>query len=98
MEVKRATEELRSLFQNLPVGFPEGADSVEGNYEHLLLIPLEYEADRRVFGELRALEIMEFWSTDHYTRLYRIVLDKEHRATLESILKKHHLFPTRDQP
>jgi hypothetical protein len=90
-DADEAVQELKKLFPTLPVGYPEGSNDEPGNYTHLLVIPLEYRADRLLLGELRAREVMEFWATDHYTRLYKIVL--ENGPQIGSILRKHNLVP-----
>src|ERR1051325_322669 len=42
-----AIKELRVMFPKVPVGFPEGADDEASTYLHLIVIYLEYSADRR---------------------------------------------------
>jgi hypothetical protein len=88
-----AVIELKKLYPDTPVGFPEGSNTEEGNYEHLLVIDLEWKADRELFGELTARQIMEFWAGDHYTWIYRTVLD--HRRKIDHILDAHNLVPSK---
>jgi|SRR5262245_37609293 len=45
-----AMKELRVVFPKIPVGFPEGSNDEAGNYEHLLVVYLEYQADRELLG------------------------------------------------
>jgi hypothetical protein len=95
-EVKAAEEDLRSLFPTIPVGYPDGADSEESDYLHLLVNYLEWRSDQQLMGELRAWQVMEFWSHDHYRALYRIVLD--HEKEIGAIVAKYHLaFPMQPQ-
>jgi hypothetical protein len=94
-EAEKAVSELRKLYPSIPVGFPEGSNDADGNYEHLIVIYLEYEADRILLGELRAAQVMAFWSQDHYTWLYRNVL--RDRARLRELVQKYHLDPTREE-
>jgi len=75
-ETKEAMKDLRALFPKVPVGFPNGAEDEESTYLHLLVNCLEYRADRELLGELRAKQVMEFWASDHYTWVYRTVLDR----------------------
>lgn len=82
---------LKLLYPTTPVGFPEGSSDEEGNYEHLLIIDLEWKADKELFGELRARQIMEFWAVDHYTWIYRTVLD--HKRQIDPILETNNLVP-----
>lgn len=88
-ELKAAEDELRVTFPNVPVGFPDGADSEESGYLHLLVNFLEWRSDKELVGELRARAVMEFWTHDHYRVLYRIVLD--HPREIGVIIAKHHL-------
>ncbi|HEY8023463.1 MAG TPA: hypothetical protein VIF60_02775 [Burkholderiaceae bacterium] len=90
-DAEGAIAELRTLYPDIPVGFPQGSNDAEGNYEHLLVVSLEWRANRELLGELRARQVMEFWATDHYTWIYRTILD--HRRQLDDILRAHHLIP-----
>jgi hypothetical protein len=90
-DAAKAVAELRGLYPSIPVGFPEGSNDSDGNYEHLIVIYLEDEADRKLLGELRAWHVMSFWSQDHYTWLYRTVL--KDRARLRDLVRKYHLDP-----
>jgi hypothetical protein len=82
-----AFADLRAKYPKIPVGFPEGSNDERGNYEHLAVVYLEYRADRQLLGELRAREVMEFWSHDHYTWIYRTVLEQA-RDIGEILLKQ----------
>ena len=82
-------KELRTIFPKVPVGFPEGADSEDSTYLHLLVNTLEYRADKELLGELRARQIMEFWATDHYRWAYRQVLDEGDK--IRAVLRKYKL-------
>jgi hypothetical protein len=90
-DAAKAVSELRLLYPSIPVGFPEGSNDSDGNYEHLIVIYLEYEADRRLLGDLRAWQVMSFWSQDHYRWLYRTVLSDGVR--LRELVRKYHLDP-----
>jgi hypothetical protein len=69
-----AVRALRRLYPHIPIGFPEGSDSAEVNYDHLIIVYTEYRADQRLMGELRARAVMEFFAHDHYRWLYREIL------------------------
>jgi len=90
----QAKTDLRHLFPEIPIGFPEGSSSDEGNYEHLLVVWLEYRADQELLGELRARQVMEFWAADHYTWIYRKMLDRQVRDKISEIIQNHRLVPT----
>lgn len=84
-----AVRELRRLYPRIPVGHPEGSDSAEVNYDHLIVIYNEYRADQRLMGELRARAVMQFWAGDHYRWLYREVLRDPEKVG--AVVKAHGL-------
>ena len=92
-ETEEAYKELRSLFPKVPVGFPEGARNEELTYKHIIVCYLEYQAVKALFGELKAKQVMGFWATDHYTWIYKTVLERERE--IGSLVRKHKLFPVR---
>jgi hypothetical protein len=55
---------------------------------------LEYRADLELLGELRARQVMEFWAQDHYTCIYRNMLDRPVRNKISEIIQNHGLVPT----
>ncbi len=92
-ETEEAYKELRMMFPKAPVGFPEGGNNEEWTYKHILVCYLEYQAIRELLGELKAKQVMEFWATDHYTWIYKTVLERERE--IGSLLRKHKLVPVR---
>jgi hypothetical protein len=88
---EEAKKELRVLFPKAPVKFPEGATDEESTYLHLIVIYLEYRADRELLGELKARQVMEFWATDHYTWIYKTVLERTRE--IGNIVFKYKLIP-----
>ena len=86
-----AKKDLRGLFPRVPVSSPEGAMDEESTYLHLLVIYLEYRADREILGELKARQVMEFWANDHYTWIYKTVLERP--RDIGNITFKHKLIP-----
>jgi hypothetical protein len=89
----QAKTDLRRLFPEIPVGFPQGSSSDGGNYEHLLVVWLEYRADLEFLGELRTRQVMEFWAGDHYTWIYQKILERQVRAKISEIIQNHRLLP-----
>lgn len=81
------------MYPEIPVGFPQGSSSDEGNYEHLLVVWLEYRGDVKTLGELRTRQVMEFWAQDHYTWIYQKILDRECRTKISAIAKQYGLVP-----
>jgi hypothetical protein len=90
-ETKEAMKDLRALFPKVPAGPPDGGADEESTYLHLLVNYLEYRADRQLLGELRAKQVMDFWASDHYTWVYKTVLER--RRDIGNILFKHKLIP-----
>jgi hypothetical protein len=84
-----AVAELKSLYPKLPVGYPEGADTLESSYSHLLVICIELDGVREVLGAAEEQRILAFWQGDHYRTLYRIVAADRER--IRAILDKHGL-------
>ena len=75
----------------VPVGAPEGAVDENSTYLHLVVCYLEYQAMRELLGEFKSRQIMEFWATDHYTWIYRTVLEKPRE--ISTVLFKYKLLP-----
>jgi len=90
-ETEEAIKELHVLFPKVPIGFPAGSDDERSTYLHLLVNYLEYRADRELMGELRARQVMEFWASDHYTWVYKTVLERT--RDIGNIAFKHKLIP-----
>jgi hypothetical protein len=92
-ETEAAYNELKTMFAKVPVGFPEGDNDEESTYKHILVCYMEYQAIRELLGELKARQVMEFWATDHYTWIYKTVLERGQE--IGSLLRKHKLVPIR---
>jgi hypothetical protein len=91
-----AINELRRLFPKVPSQVPEGANGEQSTYLHLIVCFLEYDVDKQLLGELKARQVMEFWATDHYTWIYKAVL--EHPGDIGGIISKYKLIPSAAQP
>ena len=88
-QTEAAVAELKTMYPNLPVGYPEGADSADSSYSHLLVICIELDGVRKLLGESEEKRILAFWQDDHYRTLYRIVAADRER--IRGILGKHGL-------
>jgi len=86
-----AIKELHELFPTAPARPPEGANDENSTYLHLLVCYLEYRADQQLLGELKARQVMDFWATDHYTWVYRMVLDRS--GEIGKVISKYKLNP-----
>jgi len=86
-----AIKEFREMFPKVPAGGPEGARDENSTYLHIGVVYLEYRAVRELLGELRAMQVMEFWKTDHYKWIYRTI--HERPADIGKVMFKHRLVP-----
>jgi hypothetical protein len=86
---KNAEAALRKLYPQVPVGNPDGADSKESTYMHLVDCYLEMQADRALMGQERAMAVMHFWATDHYRWIYKTVMNDE--SNIAAIVKENNL-------
>jgi hypothetical protein len=90
-QVEAATADFRAMWPSLPVGFPEGAETIESSYEHLVVIALEHHGLVALAGELVAQQAIAFWATDHYRALYRLFW--ENRSEIWRVMRAHGLEP-----
>ena len=91
-KLEAAMVELKKMFPDAPSGPPEGARNQASTYLHIGVCYLEYRALRELMGELKAKQVMEFWSTDHYKWVYRTVLERP--RDIGTIMFKYDLVPT----
>lgn len=92
-ETEEAYKELKLMFPKVPVGYPEGGKDEESTYKHILVCYLEYQAIKPLLGELKAKQVMDFWAADHYTWIYKTVLEREREIV--TLMRKHKLLPVR---
>lgn len=90
-ELERAVEELKQIYPNVPVGFPDGANSEFWTYGHLILCTIEYKILRRVFGSEYANLSLKHWQGHHYRWIYKTV--ESDFAQLLEIATKYKLAP-----
>jgi len=84
-----AIEELKSVFKNVPVGYPEGARDEYSTYQHLIVCYLELEAITELLSQSRVNSVSKFWQSDHYTWIYKQI--KKEKETLKNIVEKYGL-------
>jgi hypothetical protein len=82
-----AVAELRRLYPRVPVGLPEGAESLYSTYGHLVTCYLEMIADRRLLGDERAAAVIR--NKVHYTWIYGVVVRDE--AKIAAVVARHGL-------
>ena len=79
------------MFPKVPAKPPEGARDEDSTYLHILVCYLEYRAVRELLGELKAKQVMDFWAADHYTWIYKTVLERP--RDIGNIMFKYKLVP-----
>lgn len=88
-QMRAAIRDLREVFPEVPVGRPEGDEDEYSTYLHLVTTYLEYQAVREVLGDERARRVIEYLADDHYTWIYRQVLD--HEEKIGAVVERHGL-------
>lgn len=88
-----AIKKLRAMFPTVPSKPPESAKDEQSTYLHLLVCYLEYRADRELLGELKAKQVMDFWANDHYTWVYKTVLERP--RDIGTIMFEQKLIPNK---
>jgi hypothetical protein len=86
-KVRRAIEELKTKYPNIPKAPPEGSSDEFSSYLHLIINWLELQADKKFLGHERAYELIS--QSDVYPGIYKIVLNEE--SSLEAILGRYSL-------
>ncbi|ABF41196.1 hypothetical protein Acid345_2195 [Candidatus Koribacter versatilis Ellin345] len=86
-----AIADLKNLYPEVPVGYPEGANDTNSTYLHLLVCYEEGQFDSKLMGSDRAKAMMEFWSKDHYRWVYRTVHNDADK--IENVIQAHKLVP-----
>jgi hypothetical protein len=86
-----ALQELRKLYPDAPAGPPQGGKDQESTYSHLIVCYWEIRAAKELLGELRAFQVAQFWAQDHYTWIYRKVLEEGYK--IGPLVQKHGLVP-----
>jgi hypothetical protein len=90
-QVEAAVRDLKKAFPKVPVGFPDGADSEEAGYEHLLINYLEIEGVAMLMGQSEADRALKHWEQDHYRWIYRTV--RQSPGPIRDVINRHRLWP-----
>ena len=100
LQQNAAVAELRRLYPRVPVGLPEGAETLYSTYGHIVTCYLEMIADRHLLGDERAAAVIK--NKRHYTWIYGVVVRDE--AKIAGVVARHGLgikltsLPTRPSP
>ena len=81
---------LKKRFPNVAVGYPKGARDEYSSYLHMVVCFLELDAIRQLLSEARYNKIIRFWQQDHYTWIYKLVV--EHDNEIAMLVKQHKLL------
>lgn len=88
-QTDQAEAELKKMYPNVPVGYPDGAKDEESDYLHLIDCYLEWQVDRQLLGDARALAVMQYCAGDHYKWVYKTVL--LHSDNIGNVVQRNHL-------
>jgi hypothetical protein len=88
---RAALRELRERYPDTPAAPPDGAGNARSSYLHYVVCYLEYVALMEVAGADEARRVLDFWTTHHYTAIYRRVLDDA--DAIGAIVERHGLMP-----
>ena len=94
-DIDAAIAEFKKMFPNAPTAPPEGARDENSTYQHIAVCYLEYRATRELLGELRAKQVIQFWTTDHYTWVYKTVMERT--RDIGQVMFKYKLIPTENK-
>ncbi len=81
---------LKKRFPDVAVGYPDGARDEHSSYLHIVVCFLELNAIRQLLSDVRYDRIVRFWQQDHYTRIYKLVV--EHDNEIAILIKQHKLL------
>jgi hypothetical protein len=84
-----AIAELKNIFKDVPVGFPQGARDEYSTYLHLLVCYLELEAISELLSKQRVQAVSLFLQQDHYTWIYEQV--EKNKYEISKIIDKNGL-------
>ncbi|MGH9796261.1 MAG: hypothetical protein ACRD5G_15955 [Candidatus Acidiferrales bacterium] len=89
--LRKATDDLRKGYPDVPKGPPEGARDERSTYLHLLVCYLEYDGLQQIVGPETARAQIEKLADHHYKWVYRTVLKDGEK--IRTILERHKLMP-----
>jgi len=81
---------LKKRFPKVAVGHPAGARDEYSSYLHIVVCFLELDAMRQLLSEARYQKIVEFWQRDHYTQIYKLVI--EHNDDIAVLINQYKLL------
>lgn len=84
-----AISDLKTIFNSVPVGFPQGGRNEYSTYLHLLVCYLELEAISELLGKQREFVVSRFLQQDHYTWIYAQVQNK--KIEIANVIENHGL-------
>ena len=90
-QVEKAKSQLRALYPDLPAGGAEGAADLDSSYLHLIVCYAEHQKLKALIGPERARTVFDYWTTDHYRAIYRLVLRDEDK--IGRVVRENGLLP-----
>jgi len=89
MDLTSLFNDLSKRFPNLDVNPPRGSGGLRDTYFHLVVCMLEWQAMEQLVGADRARDVIEWKEHDHYTDIYRTILQQ--REAVEGIVNKYQI-------
>jgi hypothetical protein len=86
-----AIEETKRYYSDVPTNPPQGSLDELSTRLHLLVCYLEFQIMQRLVGTETAREVMLTLARDHYSWIYRTVLDDD--GHISEIMRKYNLLP-----
>src|SRR5882672_11075690 len=83
VQMEQALTELKKFYPKVPVGLPEGADTMYSTYGHLVDCYLEIQADRALIGPERTDKVIR--NKRWYTWIYKTITEDEKR--IDAVVK-----------
>ncbi|HME11319.1 MAG TPA: hypothetical protein VKF79_00560 [Candidatus Acidoferrum sp.] len=80
-------DDLEQTFPGLEYRQPQGDGDLRSSYYHIAVCMLEWQAMEELTGERRARKVIDWKQQDHYTAIYKILLQQ--RAQVEAVLNRH---------
>jgi hypothetical protein len=91
-DMHAAVADVRSMYDDVPVGHPDGGHDEFSTYLHLVLCPLEHVVLVDLVGADAAEAVRRFWQSDHYRWVYRTVESDWERLLV--VIQRHELDPS----
>ena len=90
LQVENAIAELKKVYPEVPVGYPNGARSEYSSYLHLIVCLLELDALTEIVGKDKANAVVSTNGKYFYKWIYQTVLSDQDK--IRDVLVRHKLY------